>query len=355
MRKNRRHKHDRHFLITVSDKRQTRHFKIPKFLKPTLITLSVAMLIGLLGSNYLAFTQRNQLLETRHQASELESAFVKLSSKNSSLNLKLEQNDTEKEVMSEVIAQMEQISGVDSGINTSILDRLTAISDHFASKELVFAELDYRVDSLEESIGLDNENLDESEVDLATRIELAQLNISQQKLVHDSIPNGYPTRNIGVTSTFGKRIHPTTKQSSFHNGIDLRAPEGTEIYATADGVVKQASFNKLSGNRVALAHNLGFESRYAHLSEMKVKVGDVVQKGDVIGLSGSTGRSDGPHLHYEVRYLDKAHNPIDFLKWEFGNQEIFSNVRGIQWESLISLLNKQISRPTLQLSQVVHQ
>ena len=133
----------------------------------------------------------------------------------------------------------------------------------------------------------------------------------------------------------------------------MKAAKGTEIYATADGIIKDAGYSKLSGNRIVLSHNLGFQTRYAHLSDIKIKTGDVVQKGDLIGLSGNTGRSDGPHLHYEIRYLDKPHNPIDFINWEFGNQEIFTNVRGIQWQSLISLINKQLSRPTLQLSQAV--
>jgi len=353
MPKKQKHKNDKHFFITVSDKRGTRHFKIPKFIKPTLIGISLSAAFALTASNVLVFNQHGELEQTKSQANELEDAFVKLRSKNSSLNKTLHLSNTEKEVMSEILTQMEQISGVSAGINTGVVDRLTIISDYFTSKELDFDELDGRVGMLEESIGLDNDNENYSDhAALEERIELASLNITQRKMLHDSIPNGYPTDNTGVTSTFGKRVHPTTKQSSFHNGIDLKATEGTDVYATADGVIKQAAYNKLSGKRIILSHNLGFESRYAHLSKMTVKPGDVVQKGDIIGLSGNTGRSDGPHLHYEIRYLDKAHNPIDFMKWEFGNQEIFTNVRGIQWQSLISLINKQISRPTLQLSQV---
>ncbi len=250
---------------------------------------------------------------------------------------------------------MEQISGVETGANTNIMDRLTALTDYLVEKELDYDELDGRINLLEGSIGLDTEasQISPTNDTVEERIELASLNINQQKILHDSIPNGYPTRNIGVTSPYGKRRHPMTKQFSFHNGIDLKAAVGTNIYATADGVVKLAEENKLSGKRVVVVHNFGFESRYAHLSEISVKSGDIVQKGDILGLSGNTGRTDGPHLHYEVRYLDKPHNPMHFLNWEFGEQEIFTTVRGIQWQSLISLINKQISPPTLQLSQVI--
>ncbi|MCP4010283.1 MAG: M23 family metallopeptidase [Proteobacteria bacterium] len=352
MQKKAKRKNDRHFLITVSDKQGTQHFKLPKFVKPLLIGISLSLTLGLLVSNILVFSQHNELSQTKSQSDSLEDAFVKLSSKNSQLNQSLKLEHGEKELMSVVLTQMEEISGVNSGINSSIVDRLTTISNHFAAKELDFEELYGRVDLLEESIGLEDTESEKNSTALGERIELASLSVSQQKILHDSIPNGYPTANTGITSAFGKRIHPTTKQSSFHNGIDLKAARGTEIYATADGIIKDAGYNKLSGNRVVLSHNLGFQTRYAHLSEMTVKTGDVVQKGDLIGLSGNTGRSDGPHLHYEIRYLDKPHNPVDFINWEFGNQEIFTNVRGIQWQSLISLINKQISRPTLQLSQV---
>lgn len=351
MPKKQTHKNDKYFIITVSDKQGTRHFKLLKSIKPWLIGISLSVILALVVSNILIYSQHDELAQTRSQASSLEDAFVKLSSKNSSLNKSLGLNRGENEVISVVLAQMEQISGVSSSIDSSIVDRLTAISNYFASKELDFEDLYGRVDVLEESIGMDSDTQGTNSA-LEQRIELASLNISQLKILHDSIPNGYPTGNTKVTSAFGKRVHPTTNQSSFHNGIDLRAAKGTEIYATADGIIKQATFNKLSGKHIVLSHNLGFESRYAHLSEMKVKFGDVVQKGDIIGLSGNTGRSDGPHLHYEIRYLNKPHDPIDFVNWEFGNQEIFTNVRGIQWQSLISLISKQISRPTLQLSQV---
>jgi len=345
-------KNDVHFHITVSDKQGTQHYKIPKFTKPLLLGITLAMAMALVGTNVLIFNQQQQMTHTESQAASLEDAFVKLSSKNSSLNQSLKQEHSNKEIMSDVLTQIEEISGVSSTLNSGILDRLTAISDHFAAEELDIEELYGRVGNLEESIGLENERTTDNSENLEERIELASLSISQQKILHDSIPSGFPGDKTGVTSAFGKRIHPTTKQSSFHNGIDLRAAEGTEIYAAADGIVKSADYNKLSGKRIVLTHNLGFETRYAHLSELKIKPGEVVQKGDLIGLSGNTGRSDGPHLHYEIRYLDKPHNPIDFINWEFGDQEIFTNVRGIQWQSLISLINKQISRPTLQLSQV---
>jgi murein DD-endopeptidase MepM/ murein hydrolase activator NlpD len=347
------HKNDKHFHITVSDRQDTRHYKIPKFISPFLVCVSLAITLVLLGSSIFIFSQHNRLLSIKSQTDSLEDAFVKLTSKNSNLHQSLNVERVNNEVISVVLTQIEEISGVNSSIDSDILDRLTTISDHLATKELDIDELYGRVDSLEESIGLESSQSISENTALMERIELAKLSLDQQKILHDSIPNGFPTENSGVTSAFGKREHPTTNQSSFHNGIDLKAVTGTKIFATADGIVKKVDANKLSGNRIVLSHNFGFQTRFAHLSEMSVKPGDVVQRGDLIGLSGNTGRSNGPHLHYEIRYLDKPHNPIDFVNWKFGNQEIFTNVRGIQWQSLISLISKQVSRPALQLSQVV--
>ena len=344
-------KNNKCYRITVSNEQRTRHFAIPGFMKPLVIGISMTLTLALIGSAAMLFIQHAKLDVTKAQVESLEDAFVNLSSKNSSLNQALTREYDNQELISLVLTQIEEISGVSSSFDSGILDRLTAVAGSFAAKELDIDKLYGRVDDQEESVGLDAEQSDNAA--LKGRIKLANLSITQQKLIHDSIPNGYPTGSNDISSAFGKRMHPTTHQSSFHNGVDLGAAQGTEVYATADGIIKTADHNNLSGNRVVVTHNLGFETRYAHLSEMMITPGDIVQKGDIIGLSGNTGRSDGPHLHYEIRYLDKPHNPVDFINWEFGNQEIFTNVRGIQWQSLISLINKQLSRPTLQLSQAV--
>jgi len=107
-----------------------------------------------------------------------------------------------------------------------------------------------------------------------------------------------------VTSPFGKRGH------SFHKGIDIPIPSGNKIYAAFDGKVRYAIYNKGGfGNLVIIRHKNGLETYYAHLSKRKVKVNQIVKAGELIGLSGSTGRSYAPHLHFEVRYHDKPINP----------------------------------------------
>lgn len=117
------------------------------------------------------------------------------------------------------------------------------------------------------------------------------------------------------TSGFGKRIHPVKKIRNYHSGMDFSAPIGTDIYATADGeVISVISQKGGYGLHIEISHGDEFKTKYAQLSEFKVKKGQKVKRGQVIALSGNSGMSTGPHLHYEVRKNDEAVDPIDFIK-----------------------------------------
>ncbi|MGI9311523.1 MAG: M23 family metallopeptidase, partial [bacterium] len=187
-------------------------------------------------------------------------------------------------------------------------------------------------------------------LNLAERAEMAAFSARQENILLTSIPNGFPTESTVITSRYGPRIHPVTKVRHFHNGVDIRAKGHVPVYATADGIVRAADHSRLSGNRVVVRHNFGFESYYAHLHKLQATPGDVVRKGDVIGLSGNSGQSAGPHLHYEIRYLGKPLNPSAFLDWRFGSHEIFTQVEEVKWPSLLSLINQRITHPMFQLS-----
>ena len=122
----------------------------------------------------------------------------------------------------------------------------------------------------------------------------------------------------------------------------MRAKRRTPVYATADGVVKfvQPRNTGNFGRVVKISHNYGFETVYGHLIKTNVKLGDIVKKGDIIALSGNSGRSTGPHLHYEIKYASMVLNPKNFMKWNLKTYEtIFSKERRVKWESLINLIN----------------
>ncbi len=128
-----------------------------------------------------------------------------------------------------------------------------------------------------------------------------------------AIPSIMPLASAKMTSNYGMREHPVIGGRRNHKGVDLAAPTGTPIYATADGVVSRADRFSSYGLYIALQHGADLETRYAHMSRLAVAAGQRVNKGDIIGYVGSTGRSTGPHLHYEVRMDGVAVNPIPYM------------------------------------------
>ena len=131
-----------------------------------------------------------------------------------------------------------------------------------------------------------------------------------------AIPSAQPIHtNYNFTSGFGVRSDPFRGRAAMHGGIDLAGPMGTPVYATADGIVLRSEWNNGGyGNLVELDHGQGIQTRYGHLSRLIAQPGQRVHRGDLIGLMGSTGRSTGSHLHYEVRIDGRAVNPIPFLQ-----------------------------------------
>jgi murein DD-endopeptidase MepM/ murein hydrolase activator NlpD len=125
-----------------------------------------------------------------------------------------------------------------------------------------------------------------------------------------SLPSGMPVSARTMTSSFGMRRHPMLGGHRMHSGIDLAAPTGSPIVATSDGVVSAAGWNGGLGLAVALEHGGGLQTRFGHMSQLAVVPGQQVRRGQVIGYVGSTGRSTGPHLHYEMRVNGRAVNPI---------------------------------------------
>ena len=130
-----------------------------------------------------------------------------------------------------------------------------------------------------------------------------------------AVPSDKPVKTAAFTSGYGVRSDPFKGGAAMHAGIDLAGPNGTPIYATADGTVRRSGWNSGGyGNLIELDHGRGIETRYGHLSQILVRPGAQVKRGQLIARMGSTGRSTGSHLHYEVRIEGKPVNPIPFMK-----------------------------------------
>ncbi|MCP4615650.1 MAG: M23 family metallopeptidase [Bradyrhizobium sp.] len=139
-----------------------------------------------------------------------------------------------------------------------------------------------------------------------------KLDMLEQTVI--SIPSMQPVDKLTFTSNFGVRSDPFRGTAAMHAGVDIPGALGTPIYATADGVISHAGRQGGYGNLVQINHGRGIETRYGHLSKILVADNSRVKRGQLIGLMGSTGRSTGSHLHYEVRVDGKAVNPIPFLQ-----------------------------------------
>jgi murein DD-endopeptidase MepM/ murein hydrolase activator NlpD len=133
------------------------------------------------------------------------------------------------------------------------------------------------------------------------------------RLARKTIPTTMPVSGAYYSSNYGYRIDPINGHSEFHTGVDLVTPVGTPVVAAAGGVVSFSGMVPEYGNMIDVDHDNGLTSRYAHLSKRLVKAGDVVMKGQPIALSGNTGRTTGPHLHFEVREKGIPLNPGKFL------------------------------------------
>ncbi|WP_447728840.1 M23 family metallopeptidase [Sphingomonas koreensis] len=139
-----------------------------------------------------------------------------------------------------------------------------------------------------------------------------KLDVLEQTVI--AIPSMQPVDNVKLTSSFGVRSDPFHGSAAMHAGIDIPGPIGTPIYATADGVIGRAGRVGGYGNLITVNHGKGIETRYGHLSKILVAANTRVRRGQMIGLMGSTGRSTGSHLHYEVRIDGAAVNPMPFMQ-----------------------------------------
>jgi murein DD-endopeptidase MepM/ murein hydrolase activator NlpD len=180
--------------------------------------------------------------------------------------------------------------------------------DGYDYSELI-KESNKRVDILQKRIIVQSKSLD----------EITKLALEKEKFLQ-AIPAIQPLNNDDLTriaSGYGKRTDPFTKAKKFHYGMDFTAPRGTPVYATGDGVVKRVDSRSSGyGKHIRIDHGYGYTSLYAHLYKYNVKKWEKVKRGDLIGYVGSTGRSQAPHLHYEI-FKDKGRiNPVNFY---YGN------------------------------------
>ena len=167
----------------------------------------------------------------------------------------------------------------------------------------------------------------EMDVELLSRqvnLELNSYKSIYEKVQEDisrisKIPSIRPVNGGYLNSSYGYRIDPFDDIRRFHQGQDITVAKGTPIYAPADGTVKRAYYVGGFGNHIKIDHGSGYTTVYAHLSKFKVRHGQKVKRGDIIGYTGNTGRSTAPHLHYEIHYYGSPQNPLDYFFTDASN------------------------------------
>lgn len=194
----------------------------------------------------------------------------------------------------------------------------------FENSDLV-VETTKKIEILTKQIVIQSKSLDEIE----------RLASNKEKLLA-SIPSIQPIKNDDLTrmaSGFGYRTDPFDKSRKMHGGMDFTAPRGTPIYAASDGKIFRADARSSGyGKHIRIDHGFGYVTLYAHLNNYAVKRNQMVKKGDIIGFVGSTGRSQAPHLHYEVRKDGKKYNPINFYYGDLSPDE---------FDALLKLANQE--------------
>lgn len=207
--------------------------------------------------------------------------------------------------------------------------------DSLRMKKKELGELSDSLSEIETLIGL--KPLPETSIQ--ERVSATKIDSQHRATLLQLIPNGSPIEYKGITSKFGYRTHPTLNKREYHRGSDMRAKMKTPVYATADGIVEWSGMHKSSGfgRLVILEHFHGFKTYYGHLNKTVVKSGTFVKKGTLIAYTGNSGLSNGPHLHYEIRFIHRALNPYWFIKWTQQNyDEIFTKEKKTPWQSLIT-------------------
>ena len=182
-----------------------------------------------------------------------------------------------------------------------------------------------RIDVLNKELEIQSKSLD----------DILKLAEAKSDLL-SAIPAIQPVRNENLkhlASGFGYRTDPFTKVKKMHEGMDFSAKTGTPVYATGDGIIERADNNASGyGNHIVIRHGFGYETLYAHLSKYNAKAGQKVNRGDIIGYVGSTGRSEAPHLHYEVHKNGKVVNPLNFY---------YGNISAVEYVAIAHLANQE--------------
>ncbi|MCI2809478.1 M23 family metallopeptidase [Eoetvoesiella caeni] len=211
----------------------------------------------------------------------------------------------ELEGLSKRVAKVAGLSYTDPEIQAGIVDASAQVMDYITPDDAAFGSA--------EGLGRELDSLQQQAARQKDRLAMLDVALTRRAGVEASLPTYTPVNYPYLSSSFGWRRNPVTGRHVMHEGLDFAAPRGTPIRAASGGVVTEARSISGYGKMVEITHGNGLVTRYAHASKLNVAVGDIVEKGQLIANVGSTGRSTGPHLHFEVRMAGHPLDPTLFL------------------------------------------
>lgn len=240
-----------------------------------------------------------------------------LSSQVAKLQKELSETNTSNEEYAQQVTQLQyklkfQLTQFQAEKRELVNSAVSELKERSQFIEEVMGDIGVKIKKKSQDTGEENRGGPFITIPESERQSLIQQTDNYLKMM-SKLPLGRPVPGI-VTSSYGSRKDPKNKKAAFHSGIDFRGKRGSEVLATADGVVRKAGRNGSYGLFVQIDHGNGYSTCFAHLKKYLVRKGEKVSRGQSVGLVGSTGRSLGPHLHYEVRHDNKPVNPKKFLK-----------------------------------------
>ena len=280
------------------------HFSLERLLVRIGVLAVIASAAFYFSADWLTGILYNtKLTEMQHNYSDLSSTVINLQNRVETLNSQMSIIE-EKDQAVRTYADLPQIdeSVRKLGIGGVLGNKNAKIDNLLPNFASTITSLELDIDALTRKVKLELSSYE----DIYDKVQENSARIK-------SIPTIRPVNGGYLNDGFGYRIDPFDRVNRFHYGQDIAVNTGAPIHAPADGVVKIARYMGGFGKSVKINHGFGYTTFYAHLSKFNVKSGKRIKRGDIIGYSGNTGRSTGPHLHYEVHYYGKPQNPLDYF------------------------------------------
>lgn len=295
------------YIVLSGERKQTKSFAVSRNkLRAGVILSSIfAIILFLFGSFGLNFSTENVQLKAQLATTQQELIAAKAWNKQFEGRITKQAAEKERQLqatLDDLMVKNEEKETLLSNALSQLKSRSKVIESILNTVGIKIAESKSTANSGGPYIPLTENSLDDLTFSVDNYLETLK-----------TLPLGTPVWGA-ITSKYGRRVDPINDKPAFHSGIDIRQKLGTKIVATADGVVAEKGYSRGLGNYVVIKHSKYFKTRFFHMQKSLVSRGDSITRGQTIGLVGSTGRSTGSHLHYEIIYRGKSVNPINYVR-----------------------------------------